>query len=289
MKKTTTKKIGDLFENKVFNILCKTDNFNIEHYNGGGDRGRDIVVKYEVNGDIKKVHIECKSRKNKIGINDISDSVDWAKAHDQDLYYLWTDNYLQPNAKDYLNMISKNYDLNIAYEEKKNIDIFLEAIDREENQVFINLTNKILKYLKIDYIHDNIGTIYDKLVFKIKERISEYCSKSQIEYISYKENGLIIKIRNKLMNISCELDYRFNSNGTINIFINDSIRYSDMKFPSLILEVENKTLKLNALCSFGNMNNKLTECFTNIENLIVKISDQIMENINRVSHDQIFE
>lgn len=288
MKNPTTKEIGDQFESQVYKILKQTIHFDIEPYDGGGDRGRDIVVKYEVGGEIKKVHVECKSKKTKISTNDIRDSVDWAIAHSQDLYYIWTDNYFQPNAKDHLALTSEKYNLNIAYEEKKNVDAFLEAVDKGDKQIFINLTNKILKSLKLNCVYENINSLYSSFKFTLLTKISEYCSENQIECVPVNENGLIIKFKTELINISYDLNYRFNSNGAISIFINDTIRCSDMKFPSLILEVVNKTIKLSTLSSFGNLSNKLIDSFTNIENLTVKITDQIIEKINRVNYDQIY-
>jgi len=288
MNKLTTKEIGDLFENQVYEILRQTDYFDIEFYDGGGDRGRDIVIKYEVDGIIRKVHVECKSRKSKVGINDITNSVNWAIAHKPDLYYIWTDNFILPNAKDHLTMTSKNYALNIAYEEKINVNMFLEAIEKEDKQVFVNLTNKIFKCLKLNCVHENIGSLYGKLKFKSLERVSEYCSENKIECIPVKESMLEIKVNNKLINISYDLNYRFNSNGAISIFINDTMRCSDMKFPSLILEIENKTIKLINLTSLGNLNNKFIEYFSNAECLIKKITEQMIENINRANYDQIY-
>jgi len=287
-KKPTTKEIGDLFEDQVYKILNKTAYFDIEQYNGGGDRGRDIVVKYEVDGEIKKVHVECKSRQTKVNINDIRDSVDWAVASDQDLYYIWTNSFFQPNAKDYLSQTSKKYNLNVTYEEKKNIDAFLEALEKNDKQAFVHLTNKIFKYLKIDCFQESITSLYDKFEFKLSERISEYCIENQIECTPAKNGGLLIKFNKELINISYELNYRYNLNGVISIFINNSIRCSDMKFPSLILEVINKKIRLSTLSSFGNLSDKLTESFTNADSLINSISDQILYKISRMNYDQIY-
>jgi len=288
MKKPTTKEIGDSFENQVYEILKQTDYFDIESYDGGGDRGRDIVIKYEVDGIIKKVHIECKSRQGKVSISNIEDSVNWAKAHDQNLYYIWTDNYFRPNTKDYLVMTSKKYNLNIAYEEKKNVDAFLEAIKKDDKQLFVKLTNKIFKYLKSDCIHESIGSLYSKFKLKLLERVLEYCSENQIECISANDSTLMIKFKNELINISCDLNYRFNSNGAISIFANDTMRCGDIKFPSLILEVVNKTVKLSTLSSLGDLNNEMIESFTSIESLVVKIAGQIIERINRANYDQVY-
>lgn len=286
--KQTTKEIGDLFEDQVYKILMKTAYFDIESYDGGGDRGRDIVIKYEVDGNIKKVHVECKSRKSKVSINDIKDSVDWAIASDQDLYYIWTDNSFLPSTKDHLNQTSKKYNLNIAYEEKKNVDSFLEAIDKDDKQTFEHLTNKIFKYLNIDCFQENISSLYKKFQPKLFERVSDYCAENQIECIPVNTSGLIIKFNRELINISCELTYQYNLNGAISIFINNSIRCSDMKFPSLILEVVNKKIRLSTLSSLNNLSEKLIESFTNVDILTNKISDHIIEMVIRTNYDQLY-
>jgi len=288
MEKQTKKEIGDLFEDQVYKILEQTTHFNIEPYGGGGDRGRDIVVQYKVNGEMKKVHVECKSRKSKVNISDIRNSVDWAIAHDQDLYYIWTNNFFQINAKDHLTQTSKKYNLNIAYEEKKNIDIFSIALEKEDKQVFTNLTNKIFEYLKLDYINENIVTLYNDFKFKLQNTIYKYCSENHIECILVKESGLIIKFKNRLINISHDLNYRFNSSGSVSIFISDTIRCGDMKFPSLILEIVNKKIKLSTLSPSGNLNHEFIVYFSSIEDLTIKILFQIIGIIDRANYDKIY-
>lgn len=146
-----TTEIGNTFEDNVYKILEKTSPKNIEFYRGGSDRGRDIVAIYEYNGIEKTVIIECKNYSSSVKSKDISDSLQWAISSRPDLYYIWTSNYITPNTKDQLNLVSKQYDLKIAWEEQNSYKKYLDAYHKNDLNLLDNLKHRIYKLLDIEY------------------------------------------------------------------------------------------------------------------------------------------
>lgn len=57
----TTISKGNEFETLVYEILYHTIPQSIEFYYGSGDRGRDIVLQYNMHGQNKQVIVECKN------------------------------------------------------------------------------------------------------------------------------------------------------------------------------------------------------------------------------------
>lgn len=87
-------KDGYEFERKVCTILYKTNPYNLSHYDGGPDRGRDICIEY-LNDNIKyNVIVECKFYHSGVNKEIIMPALDWATVHQPDLLYLWIVPYL---------------------------------------------------------------------------------------------------------------------------------------------------------------------------------------------------
>ena len=77
---------GTAFEMQVYEILYHTVPFSIEFYYGGNDRGRDIILQYNIHGQQKQVIVECKNYKTVVAQKDIVSSINWAVANRPDLY-----------------------------------------------------------------------------------------------------------------------------------------------------------------------------------------------------------
>lgn len=148
---------GEEFEKQVFLALEKTNPQNIEFFRGGADRGRDIVAIYECNGLTQTVIVECKSYNSSVKQKDISNSLNWAVATKPDLYYIWTDNYITPATKDYILLISKQYNLNVAWEEGNSVQKYIDACDdANKNSLFTSLRERIFKLLNIERLSNQL-------------------------------------------------------------------------------------------------------------------------------------
>lgn len=135
---------GDAFESQVFSILEKTHPFEIQYYKGPSDRGRDIIVKYNLNGHLKTIIVECKNYSSKVSQRDISNSVNWAAAHKPNLYYLWTTNYVTPDAKDYIERIAELHEFVVRLEEKDSVEKYIKALKMNDSVVFKELRKKLI-------------------------------------------------------------------------------------------------------------------------------------------------
>lgn len=152
----TTEK-GNEFENQVFCIFEKTYPKSIEFYRGGSDRGRDIVVIYEHNGLSKTVIVECKNYNSSVSQKDICDSLNWAVSTKPDLFYIWTNSYITPSAKDYILSVARQYKLNVAWEEKNSLQKYInECKAQNKDECFTSLKNRIFELLNIESISNQL-------------------------------------------------------------------------------------------------------------------------------------
>ena len=135
----------DEFERRVCSIIYKINPSNISRYDGGADRGRDIV--FELNdGDINfKIIVECKYYDKGITKSVIAPALDWAKIHRPDLLYYWVVPYLTPDTKDYIESFSREYNISVLYEEEINIAEYVNFYSDDENIVWKTLRNKIIR------------------------------------------------------------------------------------------------------------------------------------------------
>lgn len=134
------------FEELVFKILSRTNPFKIDWIDGGRDRGRDIEVYYQLGNRKFKVLVECKFYSKSVNIQDISRSVDWAKVTRPDLLYFWISPYLTPDTKDFLAGFSRNYSIEIDWEDSSNIRELANALGAKANQRFENLSTRIYSH-----------------------------------------------------------------------------------------------------------------------------------------------
>lgn len=132
------------FEKEIVKILYRTSPLRISHYNGGRDRGRDIVLEYNINDKIYHVIVECKFHKKSINKEKIMSSLNWAKVHKPDMLYIWAYPFLTPDCKDYIAEFEKAYSIDILYEEKVNIDEYIYNLDKDNKKIFDILQDKIL-------------------------------------------------------------------------------------------------------------------------------------------------
>jgi len=149
----TTVAKGNSFENLVYRILYNTDPLNIEFYRGSGDRGRDIIVHYVINGVTKKVIIECKNYSTPINVSTINSSINWTVFHKPDLYYIWTNSRITPDTKDYIKGIADQYSINILYEEAESVAKGVKALNNNDKEYFTHIKNKIYNILKLNNIN----------------------------------------------------------------------------------------------------------------------------------------
>lgn len=159
---------GTAFEMQVYEILYHTVPFSIEFYYGGNDRGRDIILQYNIHGQKKQVIVECKNYKTVVTQKDIVSSINWAVANRPDLYYIWVSSHLSPSTKDYIDKISTQYNLAIIYEEKESISKYQEALLSGDDTAFAMLKTKI-EYT----IHKN-SKIFNDLEYNSKILMSNH-------------------------------------------------------------------------------------------------------------------
>lgn len=159
---------GSEFETLVYEILYHTLPFKIELYYGGNDRGRDIVLKYNILGSQKLVIAECKNYTSSITQKDIVTSINWAVANKPDLFYIWVSSHLTPATKDYIEKISIQYNLSVLYEEKESIAKYKEALESGNDAVFDSLRAKILYTIRAN------SEIYNNLEYNSKILVSNH-------------------------------------------------------------------------------------------------------------------
>lgn len=135
---------GHEFEKDVLKILYTTNPYKITHYDGGSDRGRDIIINYMIDSTLYEVIVQCKCYSNSIKIEDISSSLDWVKVHRPALFYLWVKPYLTSSTKDYLESFSKEYNIIVDYEEAVNIERYLDELSVKNSEILKNLKERII-------------------------------------------------------------------------------------------------------------------------------------------------
>ena len=146
--KTNSYGKGHEFEKNVLKILSHTGPYKITHHDGGSDRGRDIIVNHLIDDVVYDVIVQCKYYTYSVKKDDISSSLDWAKVHRPALLYIWAYPYLTSSTKDYLEMFSKEYNIEIDYEEQTNIEIYLDEIKKNNSPILDNLKQRILSKIK---------------------------------------------------------------------------------------------------------------------------------------------
>lgn len=135
---------GYEFEKKVCEILYKTNPYQLSHYDGGPDRGRDICIQYHNGDKVYDVIVECKFYNSGVNKDVIMSSLNWAKVHQPQLLYFWVVPYLTPSAKDYVQLFEKEYRISVLIEEKINIEEYLKYIYDDNAPIWSTLRNKIL-------------------------------------------------------------------------------------------------------------------------------------------------
>ena len=134
----------DKFERTVCSIVYKTNPYQLSRYDGGADRGRDIVAKYEKSGKLYNVIIECKYYQSGVGKSVITPALDWAKVHRPDLLYFWISPYLTSDTKDFIDQFERQYGVKVLYEEQINIEQYLRYYDKDDHEIWVTLRKKIL-------------------------------------------------------------------------------------------------------------------------------------------------
>lgn len=205
---------GKEFESNVCQILYSTNPYSISHYDGGSDRGRDILLQYKVKQVIYDVIVECKCYVHSVNKEDIMPSLNWAKVHRPALLYLWIKPYLTPSTKDYINLFCDEYGISVLYEEELNIKKYNEELEKENSDILSNLrdriidslkTSKYTKLLELEYDNQIANTDHyladrewERNILMENEHMAYYiqgvssCGKTQlmknISYV-YKKNG----------------------------------------------------------------------------------------------------
>ncbi|RHV54478.1 restriction endonuclease, partial [Roseburia sp. OM04-10AA] len=109
---------GTEFESNVCQILYTTNPYSISHYDGGPDRGRDILLQYKIGTMIYDVIVECKCYAQSVNKENIMSSLDWAKSTDLHYYIYGLNLNLTPSTKDYINLFCKEYGISVLFEEE---------------------------------------------------------------------------------------------------------------------------------------------------------------------------
>lgn len=185
---------GIEFEKNVCRILYFTNPYSISHYNGGPDRGRDILLQYKVENIIYDVIVECKCYTNSVNKENIMSSLNWAKVHKPALLYLWINSYLTPATKDYIDMFCKEYGISVLYEEELNIKKYNAEIEKGKSDILLTLKERIIDSLKISKYTKILQLEYDSQISKtdyyLADREWERTILMRDEYIAYYIQGV---------------------------------------------------------------------------------------------------
>lgn len=185
---------GSEFERNVCQILYTTNPYSISHYDGGPDRGRDILLQYKVEKVVYDVIVECKCYTQSVNKENIMSSLDWAKVHRPALLYLWIKPYLTPSTKDFINLFCKEYGISVLYEEELNIEKYNEEIRKEKSDILLNLKKRIIDSLK-DSKHTNLLELeYDNQILNTDHYLADREWERTIlmgnEYLAYYIQGV---------------------------------------------------------------------------------------------------
>ena len=187
----TTVKKGTDFESNVCSILYQTNPYSISHYDGGPDRGRDILVQYKIDNTIYDVIVECKYYEKSVGKEVIMSSLDWAKPA---MLYLWIKPYLTPATKDYIKLFSSEYGISVLYEEELNISKYIEELEKETSKILLNLRERIIDSLKVSKHTELLELEYESQIANsdhyIADREWERKILMQSEYEAYYIQGV---------------------------------------------------------------------------------------------------
>lgn len=185
---------GTEFESNVCQILYTTNPYSISHYDGGADRGRDILLRYKVEKVIYDVIVECKCYAQSVNKENIMPSLDWAKVHRPALLYLWIKPYLTPSTKDYIELFSREYGISVLFEEELNIEKYNEELRKEGSDILINLKKRIIDSLKVSKNASMLELEYDNQIINtdhfLADREWERTILTGNEYLAYYIQGV---------------------------------------------------------------------------------------------------
>lgn len=134
---------GTEFERTVCEILYQTNPYNISHYIGGADRGKDILLQYKIGTQLYDVIVECKNYTKPVNKEVVMPALDWAKIHRPALLYFWITPNLTPSAKDYIKLFSEEYKIAVQFEESLNIERYISALQEDDYIIFYGLKTRI--------------------------------------------------------------------------------------------------------------------------------------------------
>lgn len=154
----------DDFERKVCSIIYMINPYQLSRYDGGPDRGRDIVAKFEVGDTLQNVIIECKYYKSGVNKSVITPALDWAKVHRPALLYFWVVPYLTPDAKDFIELFEKQYKICVLYEEQVNIEHYLTHLNNENHAVWSTLRNRVISACKVSSAYTPLFVLESNLI-----------------------------------------------------------------------------------------------------------------------------
>lgn len=209
---------GTEFESNICQILYTTNPYSISHYDGGPDRGRDILLQYKIEKVVYDVIVECKCYSQSVNKENIMSSLDWAKIHRPALLYLWIKPYLTPSTKDYINLFCKEYGISVLFEEELNIEKYNEELRKETSDILLNLKRRIIDSLK-NSKHTNLLELeYDNQIVNTDHYLADREWERTIlmgnEYLAYYIQGVSACGKTQLVK---NIAYVYRQNGE-NIF-----------------------------------------------------------------------
>ncbi len=164
---------GTEFERNVCQILYTTNPYSISHYDGGPDRGRDILLQYKIEKRVYDVIVECKCYAQSVNKENIMSSLDWAKVHRPALLYLWIRPYLTTSTKDYINLFCEEYGISVLFEEELNIDKYNEELRKEKSDILINLKKRIIDALNNSNYTNLLELEYDNQILSTDHYLAD--------------------------------------------------------------------------------------------------------------------
>lgn len=289
---TNSTKIGSDFERKVMQILYRTDPLSISYSQGGADDGVDILVEYKLDTRVYRVDVQCKCYKNPVNVDDISSAVDWAKIHRPALLYFWVSSHLTHSAKRFLTDFSKEYNINIAYEEDVNIEYYIQELKCTDSKILNALKQKIhtLIIKKTDFVNSTkqrIQDFFEEECFLVdRENYKDKLYTS--DNISFYLQGVSASGKTQLIKYICQLHYK-NSRNVFWFCFNDN--YSDEQNKLLLSELAEFFFAIFADDSIINYFKSYGYAITgNLLHLVKKIVDKykpvlVFDDIHKCRND----
>lgn len=218
------------FEELCFDMLVKSQYHSLVWRQGGSDKGRDIEAKLTVGNSLvgayeEKWFVECKHHDSGIGVIEITEKIEWAKAEAPNHFLLITNSYLTQNTREWLEKIENLVSFKIHLIEGKKLKELLLNFPDLVMRYFYDSYHVLLRELLKQWVYFDVWpepailhrlhaeieprkldrnelVFYFAAVSKMSEEIEQYCSDKNIEMV---EPKYLLKFIGKVVNMNYPL------------------------------------------------------------------------------------